>query len=102
MSFVPMIKAIVRIPKEPPGVHARRRWRKAKPDSKDAEDADMVYNPEEGWDADTESFGVARDLLTGEEVQRRAFLRSPRILVYHACGFLMGRGPQVWCSRRRW
>src|SRR5882762_4046435 len=33
VSFVPTIKAIVRIPKEPPkplGVHARKRWRKAK------------------------------------------------------------------------
>ena len=88
VSFVPTIKAIVRIPKEPPkplGVHARKRWRKAKSDSKGVEDAVMVYNPEEGWDADTESFGIVRDWLTGEEVQRRAFLRSPCIIVRVCC-----------------
>ena len=33
-----------------------------------------VYNPEEGWDDDTDPTGVVLDYLTREEVSRRAFL----------------------------
>jgi len=102
VSFVPTIKAIVRIPKEPPkplGVHARRHWRKPKSNSKGVEDAVMVYNPEEGWDENTESFGIVRDWLTGEEVQRRAFCARQRV---SSCVCVLTRCLQVWRSRRRW
>ena len=33
-------------------------------------------NPEEGWDDETDPFGLINDVDLGEEVKRRAYIRS--------------------------
>lgn len=76
VSFVPTIKAIVRIPKEPPrplGIQGKRKRSAPRSKSKTAEEDEpvMVYNPEEGWDDETEVNGVVTDWVTRETVQRR-------------------------------
>lgn len=52
---------------------------------KDVEETPHVFNPEEGWDDDTDPMGVVLDYLTREEVARRklfhSFLCSPNCLV---------------------
>ncbi|KAI0273529.1 Mif2/CENP-C like-domain-containing protein [Gloeopeniophorella convolvens] len=74
VSYVPTIKEIVRIPKDPPkplgAVHKGRRGRSTAPRSKTDEQV-AVFNPEEGWDNDTHTNGVVVDWFTGNEVSRR-------------------------------
>ncbi|TFY74440.1 hypothetical protein EWM64_g9572, partial [Hericium alpestre] len=84
VSFVPTIKAIVRIPKEAPkplGKHGKQKKPQSKTKTADEQPLE-AYNPEEGWDNDTSPMGVVNDWLTGDEVERRlAFpgrLVSPR------------------------
>lgn len=43
-----------------------------------------VYNPEEGWDDDTDPTGIVLDYVTKDEVSRRAFpLISFSFIVHH-------------------
>ena len=45
--------------------------------------AGQVYNPEEGWDDDTNPAGVVLNYITKEEVSRRAsFLSCPPLFIY--------------------
>lgn len=88
ISLVPTIKAIVRIPKEPPvplgkaGQATRKQRARSRGKSATAE---AVYvrdaNPEGGWDKATPQMGVVVDWHSGEEVQRRASFpqRYPRL-----------------------
>jgi centromere protein C len=89
----------LQIPQDPPqplGKHAQgKRKRSAtagargKSESRGADDKALlaatqavhVYNPEEGWDADTNPTGVVLDYVTKEEVSRRAFPFISLILV---------------------
>ncbi|KAA1469273.1 hypothetical protein DENSPDRAFT_834848 [Dentipellis sp. KUC8613] len=74
ISFVPTIKAIVRIPKEAPqplGKNGKRKKSVPRGKSKTADAEAMVFNPEEGWDDETETNGVVTDWVTGEEIERR-------------------------------
>ena len=77
MSFVPTIKEIVRIPKDPPkplgAAHKKRRH--TTPRSK-SETVVATDDPEEGWDEKTPTNGVVVDWFTGNEVQRRTFTIS--------------------------
>ncbi|THH20901.1 hypothetical protein EW146_g546 [Bondarzewia mesenterica] len=76
VSFVPSIKAIVRIPKEPPkplGITGKKHRRLSGPRSKSktVDEPVIAYNPEEGWDEKTEPNGNVLDWATGQEVMRR-------------------------------
>jgi centromere protein C len=72
VTYVPTIKEIVRIPKDPPkplgAAHKPKRGtsRRIK-----TEEPLRVYNPEEGWDDKTATNGVVIDWFTGNEVSRR-------------------------------
>jgi hypothetical protein len=85
-SMVAQIKTIVRVPQEDPqplGARRRkgRRAASAKPRSKSQSKArdeeeeiqglEEAYNPEEGWDDETDPYGIVKDWDTGDEVQRR-------------------------------
>ncbi|KAF8275119.1 Mif2/CENP-C like-domain-containing protein [Lactarius quietus] len=81
-TYVPTIKEIVRIPKEPskPLGAAHRKRRHTTPRSK-SEVVVATDNPEEGWDDKTQTNGVVIDWFTGSEVSRR--LAFPGRLVGH-------------------
>lgn len=73
LTLVPQIKKIIRIPQEPPkplGKTARKRKRAG---SERAKSNPQSYDPEEGWDDETEEFGVVIDYSTHEPVSRRAY-----------------------------
>ncbi|KAI0053927.1 hypothetical protein FA95DRAFT_1551703 [Auriscalpium vulgare] len=74
VSFVPTIKEIVRIPKDAPQPLSksgkRKRSMPPRSKSKTVEEA-MVYNPEEGWDDETDTNGTVVDWYSGQEVARR-------------------------------
>jgi centromere protein C len=74
VTYVPTIKEIVRIPKDPPkplgAAHKKRRH--TTPRSK-SETIVPTDNPEEGWDEKTPTNGVVLDWFTGNEVSRRTF-----------------------------
>ncbi|KAH9952029.1 Mif2/CENP-C like-domain-containing protein [Amylocystis lapponica] len=73
-SLVPNIKYIRRLPKEEPqplGGKRKRRPPRSKSKTVDAEDANLVFNPEEGWDDDTLESGYVIDYDNDEEVQKR-------------------------------
>ncbi|KAF8479323.1 Mif2/CENP-C like-domain-containing protein [Russula ochroleuca] len=82
MTYVPTIKEIVRIPKDPPKplgtTHKTKRGtsRRIK-----TEEPSTDYNPEEGWDDKTATNGTVIDWFTGNEVSRR--LAFPGRLVNH-------------------
>lgn len=72
-QLVPTIKEIRRIPKEeslPLGAKHRRK-RPPRSGSKTAEPEMLAYNPEEGWDDQTEPKGIVLDFPSGEEVEKR-------------------------------
>jgi hypothetical protein len=78
ITLVPHIKEIRRIPKEvvaPLRKSFKRKRGSTAPRSKsvteDIVEGHMVYNPEEGWDDDTEQQGIVVDFITKEEVKRR-------------------------------
>ena len=71
MTLVPHIKEIRRVPKDvvmPLGKATRKRAPRSK--SRTVEEV-FVFNPEEGWDDNTDQQGVVVDFVTKEEVQRR-------------------------------
>ena len=74
LTYVPTIKEIVRIPKEPPKPlgTTHRKKRHTTPRSK-SEVVVTAENPEEGWDDKTPTNGVVVDWFTGNEVSRRTF-----------------------------
>ncbi|TFY55300.1 hypothetical protein EVJ58_g8336 [Rhodofomes roseus] len=75
-SYVPTIKEIHRIPKEEPqplgAKHRRKRPPRSKSKTADAEgQGTLVYNPEEGWDEDTQAEAPILDYKTKEELRKR-------------------------------
>ncbi|EJD02264.1 uncharacterized protein FOMMEDRAFT_86864 [Fomitiporia mediterranea MF3/22] len=84
-SMVPVIKGIIRIPKEPTGPlgskgKRTRRSRSKAPQGDDEEEEDVVvFNPEEGWDDKTDPTGVVLDYHSGKEVQRRLVFTAKMI-----------------------
>ncbi|KZT23972.1 hypothetical protein NEOLEDRAFT_1068473 [Neolentinus lepideus HHB14362 ss-1] len=79
VTYVPHIKEIIRLPKEPvqllgaAGRKARkRRTSRAKSGTADPEPEEVPNpNPEEGWDDQTEPKGTTVDYVTKQEVERR-------------------------------
>jgi centromere protein C len=75
-TYVPTIKEIVRIPKDPPkplGIvaHKSKRGTSAR---KKTEEPLPNFNLEEGWDDKTPTNGVVIDWFTGNEVSRRTLI----------------------------
>lgn len=84
-TFVPNIKEIRRLPKEEPrplgAKHRKRRPPQSKSKSQTAEvdaEGQLVFNPEEGWDAETDSKGCVMDYDKDEEIEKREFCSSVR------------------------
>ena len=71
VTLVPQIKEIRRVPKEHVEPLAKKHKRKRNTRSQSRTTEYIVFNPEEGWDADTPQQGVVIDFVTHEEVQRR-------------------------------
>jgi len=87
VAMVPVMKGILRVPKEDPAPlgakKGRRRANSGKPKSKrsesrqlDDENEPVVYNPEEGWDDKTEPFGIVLDYPSQDPVNRRVAFTS--------------------------
>jgi hypothetical protein len=81
-TYVPTIKEIVRIPKDPPkslGIvtHKGKRGTSAR---KKTEEPSPNFDPEEGWDDKTPTNGVVIDWFTGNEVSRRTSILLYRIV----------------------
>lgn len=82
--MVPHICEIMRIPKEPPTTLGAKRKRggtrgRSKSRTMDEDALKVLYNPEEGWDDDTEQQCIVYDYPDKEEVKRRewsSFLRA--------------------------
>lgn len=76
-SLVPTIKEIRRLPKDevrPLGKHGRKRSARSKSQSATAEpEMGMEYNPEEGWDDETDPTGVVLQYPTNQEVSQRNY-----------------------------
>ena|SRR6266576_1872216 len=72
--FVPPIKEIMRIPKEPAvplGSKHKRSSARMRSKSRVIEQPPVVYNPEEGWDDNTSEQGKILDYPSGQEKMRR-------------------------------
>ncbi|KAH9966569.1 Mif2/CENP-C like-domain-containing protein [Russula dissimulans] len=80
-SYVPMIKEIVRIPKDTPKPLGQAHKRSITYRKRTTEEPSTVHDPEEGWDEKTPTNGVVIDWFTGSEVSRR--LAFPGRLVNH-------------------
>ncbi len=75
--MVPVIKDIIRLPKDLPEPLGTTKGKRSKPRSKREsqvpEPQVVIYNPEEGWDDATDPHGIVLDYVHREEVQRRKF-----------------------------
>ncbi len=75
--MVPVIKDIIRLPKDLPEPLGTTKGKRSKPRSKRESQAPepqvVIYNPEEGWDDATDPHGIVLDYVHREEVQRRKF-----------------------------
>ena len=73
--LVPTIKEILRVPKEDPQPLGAKRKRRARSQSKaKSVEPTLVFNPEEGWDDETDPSGVVIDYEEGMETTRRTLL----------------------------
>ena len=76
-SMVPVIKDIIRLPKDETETLASKKKRassRARSRSRAVEGLEeqdvIVFNPEEGWDDATEAAGVVMDYFSKDEVSR--------------------------------
>ncbi|KAH9917445.1 Mif2/CENP-C like-domain-containing protein [Fomitopsis serialis] len=74
-SYVPTIKEIHRIPKEEPlplgAKHRRKRPPRSKSKTADEAQGALVFNPEEGWDEDTQAEALVIDYKSKEDIPKR-------------------------------
>ncbi|THH12011.1 hypothetical protein EW145_g281 [Phellinidium pouzarii] len=90
VSMVPVIKDIIRLPKEiAQPLTTVKRARSSKPRSRskpkdngeDMQETEMVvFNPEDGWDDQTDPHGIVLDYQTGQEVQRRLAFTAKMVI----------------------
>lgn len=103
-SYVPTIKEIHRIPKEEPQPLGAKHRRKRPPrsQSKAGDDAQgaLVYNPEEGWDEDTQAEAPIIDWRSKDEVLKRMYSVISRDTFDIKCVMKVSRLPQRWSLRR--
>ena len=71
ISYVPVIKEIVRIPKDTPKPLGQAHKRSTSHRKRTTEEPSTAHDPEEGWDEKTPTNGVVVDWFTGNEVSRR-------------------------------
>lgn len=109
-SMIPVIKDIIRIPKEAPQPLASKNKPRSKrrSRSKTVQDEDqeaLVFNPEEGWDDQTDPHGVVLDFHGGQEVQRsmlsRAALSRRKLNRFCRTGFYGEDVDAETCSEQR-
>lgn len=100
--MVPVIKDIIRLPKEDPeplGVSARKRSKKPnsriKAEGEDRKEV-MVFNPEEGWDDETDPHGIVMDYSTHDEVRRSEDFLFPSSLLTKAWHHKELPSPREW------
>lgn len=80
ITYVPTIKEIVRIPKDPPKpLGAAHKTKRGTSRRIKTEEPSTVYNPEEGWDDKTHTNGTVIDWFTGNEVSRRTLIISVEV-----------------------
>jgi hypothetical protein len=72
-TVVPVIKAIIRLPDEP-GKPLSKKGRSTYKRRMKSTASEIDHNPELGWDDNTESMGIVRDMETGETVEKSNFL----------------------------
>jgi centromere protein C len=76
-SLVPAIKEIRRLPKDDVHPLGAKHKRKRPPRSKSQSVAEAgildSFNPEEGWDDETEPMGIVLQYPTDQEVEQRAY-----------------------------
>lgn len=73
-SVVPVIKSIVRLPKEEPrplGAAGRKRKRRPPQSKSESMAGHENVDMEDGWDDNTESEGLVLNYLTNKETVRR-------------------------------
>ncbi len=103
ITYVPTIKEIVRIPKDPPkplgATHRSKRHAAPRIKSEVVVTAD---NPEEGWDDKTPTNGVVVDWFTGNEVSRRKSSISAHSQTDFFPLFCLTYFPQVLHSQSAW
>jgi len=73
IAYCPVVKEIIRIPKEPPK-SLSKVGRKKGNNNQSRRSVALTNNPEEGWDDSTPLTGVVIDWQTKDEVQRRMWL----------------------------
>ena len=80
VSVVPVIKDIIRLPKEAPEPLGNKkkssRSKSTKGPSKSHANETVLINPEEGWDDNTEPFGIVFDIATQQDLRRRQYHQS--------------------------
>ncbi|CAL1705436.1 unnamed protein product [Somion occarium] len=70
-AVLPVVKEILRVPKENPKPLGAKKKRRTRAKSQTAEIAEDAYNPEEGWDEGTKSYGMVWSVTKNEEVNKR-------------------------------
>ncbi|KAG2749841.1 hypothetical protein P692DRAFT_20832737 [Suillus brevipes Sb2] len=79
LILVPQIKEIVRIPQEPPKPLGKAGRKRKRTGSERAKSMPEPFDPEEGWDDDTQESGVVIDYVTEEPVLRRIVYTAKKI-----------------------
>ncbi|KAG2103947.1 Mif2/CENP-C like-domain-containing protein [Suillus cothurnatus] len=79
LILVPQIKEIIRIPQEPPKPLGKTGKKRKRTGSERAKSMPEPFDPEEGWDDETEESGVVIDYVTEEPVLRRVVYTAKKI-----------------------
>lgn len=105
-SYVPTIKEIRRIPKEEPpplgGKHRRKRppRSQSKTAEVDALDA-LAFNPEDGWDEETQPEGPVLDFFGKEEIVKREWSKVLPSMLPGFSSIQVSRTLRRWLRRKR-
>ncbi|KAG1734287.1 Mif2/CENP-C like-domain-containing protein [Suillus lakei] len=79
LILVPQIKEIVRIPQEPSKPLGKAGKKRKRTGSERAKSMPEPFDPEEGWDDETQESGVVIDYVTEEPVLRRIVYTGKKI-----------------------
>ncbi|KAG2067490.1 hypothetical protein BDR04DRAFT_1144288 [Suillus decipiens] len=79
LILVPQIKEIIRIPQEPPKPLGKAGKKRKRTGSERAKSMPEPFDPEEGWDDETQESGVVIDYVTEEPVLRRIVYTAKKI-----------------------
>ncbi|KAG1808562.1 Mif2/CENP-C like-domain-containing protein [Suillus variegatus] len=79
LILVPQIKEIIRIPQEPPKPLGKAGKKRKRTGSERAKSIPEPFDPEEGWDDETQESGVVIDYVTEEPVLRRIVYTAKKV-----------------------